>query len=155
MSFRVRGLDPADFSHLYGLPDKELRTLGVGRYVADAKPGFPDRVEMRDAEPGEQLLLLNFEHLPMDSPYRSSHAIFVREGAEIQYDEVDTVPQVMACRQLSVRAFDTQGMMQDARLISGVDAAETFEALLSQEATAFLHVHNAIRGCYSGLITRP
>lgn len=155
MPFRVRGLDPADFSHLYGLSDQELRTHGAVRYVADAKPGFPDRVEMRDAEPGEQLLLLNFEHLPTNSPYRSSHAIFVREGAEIQYDEVDKVPQVMACRQLSVRAFDTQGMMQDARLIDGADAAETFAALLSTETNEFLHVHNAIRGCYSGLVLRP
>ena len=154
MSFRVQGLDPADFSHLYGLSDQELGKLGVVRYVADAKPGFPDRVEMRDAEPGERLLLLNFEHLPSDSPYRSSHAIFVREGAETQYDEVDTVPPVMACRPLSVRAFDAKGMMQDARLIDGSEAARTFEDLLSTETIEFLHVHNAIRGCYSGLVLR-
>ena len=155
MSFRVRGLNPADFCHLYGLSDKELGALGVVRYVADAKPGFPDRVEMRDVQPGEQVLLVNYEHLRADSPYRSSHAIFVREGAESQYDEIDKVPQVMACRQLSVRAFDTQGMMRDARLIQGAEAAEVFEAMLSTDTNEFLHVHNAIRGCYSGIVVRP
>lgn len=154
MSFRVRGLDPTDFSHLYGLSDAELRRHGVVRYVADVKPGFPDRIEMRDAEPGEQLLLMNFEHLRIESPYRSSHAIFVREGAERRYDEFDKVPEVMAHRPLSVRAFDAQGMMQDARLIDGTDAAETFESLLSIGTNEFLHVHNAIRGCYSGFVSR-
>ena len=155
MSFRVLGLDPDGFRHLYGLSDEDLHAQGAIRYVADSNPGFPDRIEMRDAEPGEQLLLLNFEHLRSDSPYRSSHAIFVREGAEAQYDEVDTVPQVMACRPLSVRAFDGNGMMQNAVLIDGTEAAKTFETLLGEEKTEFLHVHNAIRGCYSGLVVRP
>ncbi|GGO94842.1 DUF1203 domain-containing protein [Stakelama pacifica] len=154
MSFRIQGVASAGFSHLYDLSDADLRTHGVVRYVADAKPGFPDRIEMRDAEPGESLLLVNFEHLSVDSPYRSSHAIFVREGAVRQYDEVNTVPQVMACRLLSVRAFDANGMMQDAMLVDGIDAAKAFNELLAAETTEFLHVHNAIRGCYSGLVVR-
>ena len=107
---------------------------------------------MRDAEPGEVLLLLNYEHLAVESPYRSSHAIFVREGEKRQYDGVDTVPDVMSRRQLSVRAFDADGMMVDAALINGSEAAETFRNLLSLPKVGFLHVHNAIRGCYSGMV---
>jgi hypothetical protein len=30
----------------------------------DAKPGYPDRIEVRDAEPGESVLLLNYTHQP-------------------------------------------------------------------------------------------
>ena len=152
MAFRVKGLDPVLFNHLYGLSDNELKAHGAVRYVADAKPGFPERVAMRDAEPGEVLLLLNYEHLAVESPYRSSHAIFVREGEERQYDGVDTVPDVMSRRQLSVRAFDAGGMMVDAALINGSEAAETFRNLLSLPKVGFLHVHNAIRGCYSGMV---
>jgi hypothetical protein len=33
-------------------------------------------------EPGESVLLVNYEHQPAHSPFRSRHAIFVREGAE-------------------------------------------------------------------------
>ncbi len=62
MSFRIRGLDPAPFRHLFGLPDEELLGLNVKRAVADRKPGFPDRVELSDVEPGESLLLLNYLH---------------------------------------------------------------------------------------------
>ena len=82
MSFRITGLDPAPFRRLYGLSGVELARLGVKRATADTKPGFPDRVEMRDAEPGESVLLLNYVHQPAKTPYRASHAIFVREGAE-------------------------------------------------------------------------
>src|SRR5262245_22610552 len=77
VSFLIKGLDPKPFRHLLGLSDDELRAHGVVRHVADRKPGYPDRIELRDAEPGERLLLLNYVHQPADTPYRSSHAIFV------------------------------------------------------------------------------
>ena len=86
MTFRIRGLEPEPFRHLFGLPADELRRQGVVRCVADGKPGFPDRIELRDAEPGESVLLLNYTHQPADNPYRASHAIFVLEGARAVYD---------------------------------------------------------------------
>ena len=89
MSFRITGLSPEPFRPLFGLSDQELAAQGVRRYVADSKPGFPDRVEMRDAEPGETVLLLNYTHQPADTPYRASHAIFVIEGAKVRYDRID------------------------------------------------------------------
>lgn len=68
MSFRVKGLDPTLFRHLFGLPEAELAAQGVKRYVVDAKPGFPDRVEVRDLEVGETALLLNYTHQAADTP---------------------------------------------------------------------------------------
>ena len=53
MSFRVTGLDPAPFRHLFGLSHAALAAHGVKRYLVDSKPGFPDRVEVRDMEVGE------------------------------------------------------------------------------------------------------
>ena len=95
MSFRITGLDPIPFRPLYGLANIELARLGVKRCRVDAKPGFPDRVEMRDAEPGESMLLLNYVHQPADTPYKASHAIFVREGAERAYVGVDEAPECL------------------------------------------------------------
>lgn len=95
MSFRITGLSPEPFRHLFGLPDEELARRGAHRHVADTKPGFPDRIEMRDVEPGETLLLLNHECHPALTPYRATHAIFVREGATATYDRVGEVPEVM------------------------------------------------------------
>ncbi len=59
MSYRIAGLNTAPFVHLYGLTGAALRELGVQRVVAHAKPGYPDRLEMRDVEVGEKLLLFN------------------------------------------------------------------------------------------------
>ena len=154
MSFRILGLDSAPFVPLYGLPDAKLAGRGVRRYVADAKPGYPDRVEMRDAEPGETLLLLNHTHLPADNPYRASHAIFVREGARQRFDRVDEVPEVLRVRMLSVRSFDAEAMMLDAALVNGTELEAAIERLLAPPAAQFLHVHYATRGCYAARVER-
>ena len=114
MSFRITGLSPEPFRHLFGLPDEDLQRRGAKRCVVDRKPGYPDRIEVRDAEPGETVLLVNHTHQPADNPYRASHAIFVREGAETAYDQVDEVPEVMRRRLLSLRAFDPADLMVDA-----------------------------------------
>lgn len=154
MSFRVTGLSPEPFRSLYGLSDEALARRGIRRYVADKKPGFPDRIEMRDAEIGERLLLLNHVCQPADTPYRATHAIFVREGAETAYDRVGEVPEVMRTRLLSLRAYDAAGMMLDADVVNGTDVEGVIARFFSSPDVAYIHAHNAKRGCYSGRIDR-
>ena len=154
MSFRTFGLDPAPFRRFYGLSDAALAVHGVQRRVADAKPGFPDRVEMRDAEPGETLLLLNYTHQPADTPYRASHAIFVREGAERAYDETDEVPEPLRGRLISLRAFDGGHQMVDADVVAGQALEGTIERFFADPGVRYLHAHYAKRGCYAARIER-
>jgi len=154
MSFRITGLSPEPFRLLYGLSDEELSLRGVKRYVADHKPGFPDRIEMRDAEVGERLLLLNHICQPANTPYRASHAIFVREGAENTYDRTDEVPDVMRTRLLSMRAYDALGMMLDADVVDGRQIEDVITRFFLSSQVAYIHAHNAKRGCYSGRIDR-
>jgi len=154
MTYRILGLDPQPFAHLYGLTDPALAALGAHRMIADSKPGFPDRVELRDAEPGESVLMVNFEHQPAQSPYRASHAIFVIEGAKIPFNRVGEIPSVMATRVLSLRAFDADGMMTDAGLASGAEVEPLIERLLAAPETAYIQAHNATRGCYAARIER-
>jgi len=154
MNYRITGLSPEPFQHLFGLPDDELAKFGVKRYVVDKKPGFPDRVTMRDAEPGETVLLLNHLSQPAETPYRATHAIFVSEDATAAYDEVNQVPEVMRARLLSLRAFDDAGMMVDADVVEGAAVEPLIARLLANPAVAYIHVHNAKRGCYSGRIDR-
>jgi Protein of unknown function (DUF1203) len=154
MSFRITGLSPEPFRHLYGLSDQELALKGVKRYVADSKPGFPDRIEMRDAEVGEKILLLNHTCQPADTPYRATHAIFVREGAECAYDRVDEIPEVMRTRLMSLRAYDANGMMLDADVVEGERMEAVMTRFFEDSLVAYIHAHNAKRGCYSGRIDR-
>jgi hypothetical protein len=154
MSYRITGLSPEPFRHLFGLPDAELRRLGARRYVVDAKPGFPDRIEVRDAEPGETVLLVNHTHQPADNPYRASHAIFVREGAEAPYDAVDEVPEVMRRRLLSLRAFDLDDLMIDADVVDGEEAERLIDRLFEDPRVAYIQAHYAKRGCFAARIDR-
>jgi hypothetical protein len=154
MSFRITGLDPAPFLRLYGLPDGELARLGAKRGLANAKPGFPDRVELRDAEPGETVLLLNYVHQPAETPYKASHAIFVREGAETPYEAADETPECLRIRPISFRAFDASGFMVGADLADGRELEGAIERLFADSAAAYIHAHYAKRGCYAARIDR-
>jgi hypothetical protein len=154
MSFRVTGLSPEPFRHLYGLPEAQLLAQGARRYTVDKSPGFPDRIELRDLIPGETALLVNYTHQPADTPYRASHAIFVREGAMESRRFVDAIPEVMQGRTLSLRAFDAAHMMVDAILVDGRQAEETVRGLLRNDSVAYIHAHYALRGCYAARIER-
>lgn len=154
MDFRIRGLDPAAFTALHRLADEELAAHRATRHVADSKPGFPCRVTLEDAEPGERVLLLNYEHLPVDTPYRSRHAIFVREDAGEPYDATNTIPPALASRLLAIRAFDAEGSMVDAEIVEGAQAPGLIWKLFGNAEVAYLHAHFARRGCFAARIDR-
>jgi hypothetical protein len=154
MSFRILGLDPGPFRHLYGLSDAALAAEGVRRCVADVVPGFPDRIELSDLAVGETALLLNYEHQPAPTPHRSRHAIFVREGAERAAVLTGTVPEVILRRPISLRAFDAAGEMLDADLAEGAALEPLIARFLARPDVAYLHAHYAKRGCYAARIER-
>ncbi|HKD54075.1 MAG TPA: DUF1203 domain-containing protein [Steroidobacteraceae bacterium] len=154
MNFQITGLKRAQFTDLIGLSDAELAGRNVRRVLADRHPGFPCRVSLVDAQPGERLLLLNYEHLPLASPYRASHAIYVRENASDAQVPVNEIPPVLRTRLLSLRAFSEDGMLLDADVAEGAALAPAIERMLSGTAVAFLHLHNARPGCYAARVDR-
>lgn len=154
MSFRITGLPSELFRHLYGLSDAALAGHGAHRIVVDQCPGYPDRVELRDVEPGQSVLLLNYTHQPADTPFRSSHAIYVREGAETAGEWADAIPEAMRRRTISLRAFDREGMLIDADLADGAELEPLIERLLADPRAAYLHAHYAKPGCYAARIDR-
>jgi hypothetical protein len=154
VSFRILGLDPAPFRHLYGLSGEALAKFGAERMIADAAPGFPDRVELRDVEPGEAVILLNYIHQPADTPYRASHAIFVRESAERACDAVNTIPAPLRIRPISLRAFDAGHRMVVADLVQGTELEGLIARFFANTQVSYLHAHYAKRGCYAARIER-
>lgn len=154
MSFRLTGLPPDEFARYFRMTDAELESLGARRCLVDTKPGFPDRIELRDLEPGETAILLNYEHQPAHTPYRSSHAIYVGERSSRVFDAVDSVPPCLLSRPLSLRAFDERHMLRDAVLVEGVQAAWALERLLAVDGNAYVHVHLARPGCYAARAVR-
>jgi len=154
MSFQITGLPAATFAPLFALSDQELAAREAVRMIADRQPGFPCRVSLRDAEPGESVLLLNYEHLPVASPYRARHAIFVRANAVDAQLGVDQIPQSLQIRLLSLRAYDGSGMMLDADVVPGSELAPAIHRMLERRAISYLHVHNAKPGCFAARVER-
>ena len=154
MNFHICGLPVEPFLPLFGLDDAALAQYGARRYIADSIPGFPCRVTLEDAQPGEPVLLVNYVHQPADSPYRSSHAVFVRERPAPTLALNDDVPAMLRRRLLSVRAFDDAGMMLDADITEGTELEALIERFFANDAAAYLHVHFAKRGCYAARIER-
>jgi hypothetical protein len=154
MSYRIRGIDPAPYRHLYGLSDEELANRGVVRMTVTEKPSFPCRVSLTDRDIGERVLLLNHVSHDVANPYRASHAIFVTEGAEQAAEFVDEVPPAFGPRVLSLRAFDSDGMMTDAVLTQPGQADAGIRKLFENSAVVSIHAHNAARGCFAAKIER-
>ena len=155
MDYKISGLSAKPFQHLFGLPEHELAQKNVIRYNVDEYPGFPDRIEMRDAAVGKTVLLLNFQHQPTHSPYQASHAIFVSESANKTYTEVNTIPKVLSSRLQSLRGFSDQGMLIDADIANGEqELSNLIRRFFQNQLISYIHTHNAKQGCYSGIVER-
>jgi len=151
MTFRITGLPADQFAHLFTLTDAELAAQGAVRKIADGPR--PCRVSLTDASPGDEVILTNYEHHAVASPYRMRFAIFVRPG-EQTYDAVDSVPDQLRRRTLAVRGFDADGMMTGWELIEGIWLEQAIERQFAEPRAQYLHVHFAAPGCYAAKIER-
>lgn len=158
MDFRLSGLPAEPFLPFFAMSDAELLAHGARRVVvtaADAPPLPPCRVSLRDARPGEVSILLFYQHHPAPaSPYRAGGPIFVRQGATETASFVNHVPDQQRTRLLSVRAYDAEGIMVDAEVLPGEELEAVIERCFRRADVAYLHAHNARRGCYSCRIDR-
>ena len=154
MGFQVSALSVDQFSHLFGQDGEVLAQSGVQRVIADDCPGYPCRVSLQDAAIGESLLLMNYEHQSAASPYRSSHAIYVREFAGQARPDKNEIPESLRKRLLSVRSFDNSGMMLEADVIDGRQLERLIDQLFNNDTVDYLHIHSARRGCYAARVER-
>ena len=154
MSFRITGLPAEHFEHLFDLPDDALAARGAVRRIADGRTlGYPCRVSLTDSQPGDELLLVNHEHHPADSPYRMRFAVYVRKG-DTTFDAVDQVPEQLRLRTLAVRAFDADAMMVGWELVEGDELEAAIDRLFAEPRAAYLHIHFAAPGCYAARVER-
>jgi hypothetical protein len=152
--WQLSGLDGAVFEPMFAWSDDALRRIGAVRRTATDAPGFPCRVSLEDAPVGAQLLLLPYQHQPARSPYRASGPIFVRRGALRSDLAPGAVPAYVAQRLISLRAYDTDAMIIDASVCEGSAVADALDGMFADAAVAYVHLHNAKRGCYSCLASR-
>ena len=153
MTYRITGIDPAPYQHLFGQSEEELARRGIVRMTVDS-PTFPCRVSLTDRDIGESVLLLNHVSHDVANAYRASHAIFVTESESEAAEFVDEVPPVFSSRMLSLRGFDANGMMTDALITQPGEADRGIRKLFENARVETIHAHNAARGCFAAKIER-
>jgi hypothetical protein len=154
MDFRITGLAADQFTELQRASDDELDRRGIQRVVVEEPNSAPCRISLIDAEVGEEVLLLNFAHLRVATPYAGSGPIFIRRSATRAFDAINVVPEQQRRRLLSVRAFDASDTMIDAEVAPGTELEALIARFFAQPEVAYLHVHNARRGCYACRVDR-
>jgi len=147
-NFRISGLPAGMFRNMVSSSDTALAAAGMRRIVADAKPGYPCRVSLEDAEVGETVILVHYRHHAVAGPYGASGPIFVREAASSAYQSRGEIPPALLGRLLSVRAYDADGSLRSAEVVGSTDLEALIERLADREGIEYLQVHNAGPGCF-------
>ena len=148
LTFAVRPL-PAPLPPLQSLP------AGARTMIVDEADAYPCRRCLRDAQPGETVVLLSYDPFVdgAETPYRQPGPIFVHAGP-CAYEPSEDVPDQLARRVLSVRSFGDDHLMLGGVVVQGADLGTTVDRLLGDDDVAYLHVHNAGPGCFAARIDR-
>ena len=154
MAYTITGIDPSEFQHLFGLSDEQLAEHGVVRRPIKEGDTIPERVELREAPAGSDVLLVNYTHQPARNPYHASHAIFVREHSTEAAVVHDLVPEVLQKRLISLRAFDNRDFLAAANVVPGTELESLIVDYLARPEVSYLHAHYAGPGCFAALIER-
>ncbi len=132
-----------------------LPATGTRAVVVDEPNAYPCRRCLRDAEPGETVLLLSYD--PFEdgavSPYRQPGPIYVH-AEPCDHRPTAALPDQLTGRVLSVRSFDADHLMLGGVVVEGSELGAVAAQLLDDAAVAYLHVHNAGPGCFAARIDR-
>ena len=152
--FLLSPLSMEEFRPLFGLGDEGLSIRSAMWIVADAAPCYPCRVSLQDAAVGERVLATSFMHHDVHSPYRASGPVFVRETAKQANLAVNEIPPMLRMRLLSLRAYDSAGMMIGAQVMEGAELDKAIATHFEDHHVDYQHIHNANPGCYNCSVRR-
>ncbi len=122
------------------------------RMIADG--GEPLRCCLRDARPGEDLLLFNYEPPVPPSPYRERGAIFAHTVA---CDGVASTgyPADWRDRPQVLRAYDSRGWIHpNTRVHDGSDPEGALAAVFADPDVVQVHSRNVAYGCFMFVAVR-
>ncbi len=154
MTFQIKALPAEEFKPLFGLDDTELEHRQARREIVQSSPGTPCRISLRDATVGEEVILLNYTHLDEDTPFRASHAIYVRKDARQASPAIDEIPELFRTRLVSLRGFDSNYMMVDADAVEGTKLEAAISGMFASPSVEYIHLHNAKLGCFTARVDR-
>jgi hypothetical protein len=129
-------------------------TTSTPTAVVVADGGEPVRCCLRDAAPGDELLLFNYEPLLPASPYREVGAVYVHAHDCSSAPSTDAYPADWRGRPQVLRAYDERGWIHEATTVhDGSDPEAALAAVLAAPGVVQVHSRNIAYGCYMFCVT--
>lgn len=149
---------------IHPIPAEPLDDVRAGGVDASGHPveritaegGEPLRCCLRDAMPGEKLLLFGYRPPLPASPYREIGAVLAHAEPCAGPADVSRYPQDWRGRPQVLRAYDERGRIHDATIVhDGRHPERVIAELLAEPDVVQIHSRNVAWGCYMFTITRP
>jgi hypothetical protein len=152
IAFQVHALPTVDL--------ERVRTRGtdasgtpVERLAAGG--GEPSRCCLRDAAPGERLILFGYAPEIPVSPYREVGPVFAHAERCDGPTERESYPADWRGRPQVLRAYDARGWIHGSTHVhDGSDPESHIEAMLADPDVEQIHSRNVAYGCYMFRVTR-
>lgn len=148
--------------HIHAIPSEVLERVRregldasgnpVARVVAEGDE--PLRCCLRNARPGESLILFGYEPPIGPTPYREVGAVFACAEPCAGYAGDAYPPEWRGKRQV-LRAYDARGWIHDAVVHDGSDPEAAIARLFADPQAVQLHSRNVAYGCFMFTVTRP
>jgi hypothetical protein len=140
---------------------QQIRAAGVDEagngltVQADTAGGSPLRCCLRESAPGERVLLVAYTPPGTRGAYAERGPVFIHADPCRGYLTPDRYPPGLSHRQQVVRAYDRDGRIADAVLVSDGDhAMAVIGELLGRPDVALVHLRNVGYGCYNFAVRR-
>ncbi len=148
--------------HVHALPEDVLTRVRSTRLDASsnrivelrAAGDEPLRCCLRNARPGESLILFNYEPPIGNSPYRELGAVFAHAGPCEGPSRPGAYPPAWRGRKQVLRAYDRRGWIRDALVHDGSDPEAEIARLFADPEAVQLHSRNVAYGCFMFVVTR-
>ena len=115
-----------------------------------ADGGAPLRCCLREARPGERLLLIAYTPPGTAGAYAERGPVFIHAEPCDGYPKPQAYPPGLIGRQQVVRAYDQQGRIADGVLVAdGHQAQDVIAGLLARPEVVLVHMRNVGYGCYN------
>lgn len=147
--FACIAIDPA-VADRFRATGRDDRGNPVKTMIATEDGGFPCRVCLRYAAPGESVLLGSYNLPKPQGLYWTPSPIFVHAEPCTPYQGTDELPDIIRRNALvSVRVYDAEGMvLYDLGQVSdGGQADVPLARALADARTSFVNIHTARPGC--------
>ena len=126
----------------------------AGAVALHAAGGEPLRCCLRNAEPGESLILFNYEPPLPESPYREKGAVFAHASECSFVVDAHEYPPDWRGRPQVLRAYDKRGWIHSATVHDGSSPEAAIRAAFEDPQVVEVHSRNVAFGCFMFALRR-